>query len=100
MLKILGRNNSSNVQKVIWACEEMGLAYEREDIGGPFGGNQEPAYLAMNPNGVIPTIVDDDFVLWESNVIVRYLSDKHRPNVLSPQNVRLPSSGWIGNRQR
>ena len=52
MLKILGRNNSSNVQKVIWACEEMGLAYEREDIGGPFGGNQEPEYLAMNPNGV------------------------------------------------
>ncbi|HIC26443.1 MAG TPA: glutathione S-transferase, partial [Gammaproteobacteria bacterium] len=51
MLKILGRNNSSNVQKVIWACEEMGLAYEREDIGGPFGGNQEPEYLAMNPNG-------------------------------------------------
>ena len=65
MLKILGRNNSSNVQKVIWACEEMGLAYEREDIGGPFGGNQEPEYLAMNPNGVIPTIVDDDFVLWD-----------------------------------
>ena len=85
MLKILGRNNSSNVQKVIWACEEMGLAYEREDIGGPFGGNQAPEYLAMNPNGVIPTIVDDDFVLWESNVIVRYLSDKHRPNVLLPE---------------
>ena len=86
MLKILGRNNSSNVQKVIWACEEMGLAYEREEIGGPFGGNKEPEYLAMNPNGVVPTIVDDGFVLWESNVIVRYLSDKHRPNVLLPEN--------------
>ena len=85
MLKILGRNNSSNVQKVIWACEELGLQYTREDVGGPFGGNDEPEYLAINPNGLVPTIVDDDLVLWESNAIVRYLSNKHRPNLLLPE---------------
>ena len=85
MLKILGRNNSSNVQKVIWACEELGLQYTREDVGGPFGGNNEPEYLAINPNGLVPTIVDENLVLWESNAIVRYLSNKHRPNLLLPE---------------
>ena len=45
MLRILGRNNSSNVQKVLWTCDELGLSYERDDIGGPFGGNHEPQYL-------------------------------------------------------
>ena len=90
MLKILGRNNSSNVQKVLWACDELGLSYERDDIGGPFGGNREPQYLAMNPNGVVPTVIDDDIVLWESNVIVRYLVRKHTPNDLLPDDpVRL-----------
>ncbi|GIS91204.1 MAG: hypothetical protein CM1200mP20_12450 [Pseudomonadota bacterium] len=68
MLKILGRNNSSNVQKVLWACDELGLSYERDDIGGPFGGNRESQYLAMNPNGLVPTLLDGDIVLWESNV--------------------------------
>ena len=85
MLKILGRKNSSNVQKVLWACDELELPYEREDIGGPFGGNQEPDYLAMNPNGHVPTLVDEGTVLWESNVIVRYLCDKHAPNSLRPE---------------
>jgi len=84
MLKILGRNNSSNVQKVLWACDELGLSYERDDIGGPFGGNRESQYLAMNPNGLVPTLLDGDIVLWESNVIVRYLVRKHAPNALLP----------------
>ncbi|CAN0359488.1 unnamed protein product [Discosporangium mesarthrocarpum] len=77
MLKILGRATSSNVQKVVWLCEELNIAYERTDIGGPFGGNREAEYLALNPNGIIPTIDDDGFVLWESNTIVRYLAEKH-----------------------
>lgn len=77
MLKILGRATSSNVQKVVWLCEELNIAYERTDIGGPFGGNREAEYLALNPNGIIPTINDDGFVLWESNTIVRYLAEKH-----------------------
>ena len=69
MLKILGRNNSSNVQKTLWALGELGLEYTRDDIGGPFGGNRETAYLSMNPNGLVPTLIDGDTILWESNVI-------------------------------
>ncbi len=78
MPKIWGRNTSSNVQKVMWAIGEMGIPHERIDIGGPFGGNKEPKYLAMNPNGLVPTLEDDDgFLLWESNSILRYLAAKH-----------------------
>lgn len=84
MLKILGRNTSSNVQKVVWCCEELGLGYEREDVGGKFGRNREPEYLALNPNGTVPTIVDDGFVLWESNAIVRYLAAKYGAGKLYP----------------
>ena len=56
MLKIWGRKNSINVQKVMWAVGELGLAHERIDIGGPFGKNKEPPYLALNPNGLVPTL--------------------------------------------
>ena len=82
MLKNLGRNNSSNVQKTLWALGELGLEYTRDDIGGPFGGNRETAYLSMNPNGLVPTLIDGDTILWESNVIVRYLARKYAPNSL------------------
>ncbi len=97
MLKILGRNNSSNVQKVVWCCEELGLAYEREDVGGKFGRNRDPEYLALNPNGTVPTIVDDGFVLWESNTIVRYLAAKHGRGKLSPEDLqtRALSERWM-----
>jgi glutathione S-transferase len=77
MLKILGRATSSNVQKVVWLCDELGIPYDRTDIGGPFGGNDQPEYLSLNPNGIVPTINDDGFILWESNAIVRYLAEKH-----------------------
>ncbi len=73
-LEIWGRANSVNVQKVLWCLRELDLAYERIDAGMAFGRNNEPAYLAMNPNGRVPTLVDGDFVLWESNSIMRYLS--------------------------
>ena len=59
MLKILGRKTSSNVMEVLWLCGELGIEYDREDIGGPFGGNDQPEYLAKNPNGLVPTIEDD-----------------------------------------
>jgi glutathione S-transferase len=79
MIKIWGRNTSSNVQKVMWTVGEIGIAHERIDIGGPFGKNREPDYLAKNPNGLVPTLEEEDgFVLWESNSIMRYLGDKHR----------------------
>ena len=77
MLKILGRLNSINVQKVMICVEDLGLDHERSDVGGPFGGNDTPEYLALNPNGRVPTIEDDGFALWESNAIVRYLARKH-----------------------
>lgn len=77
MLKVLGRANSINVQKVMWCCGELGLKVDRVDIGGPFGGNDQPAYLAKNPTGLIPTLEDGDFVLWESNSIVRYIAEAY-----------------------
>jgi glutathione S-transferase len=73
VLKIWGRKNSSNVQKVLWTCAELDVPFERVDWGGPFGGNQDPAYLAMNPNGLVPTVKDGDLIIWESNTIMRHL---------------------------
>ena len=72
-LTIWGRANSVNVQKVLWCLGELDIAYERIDAGMQFGRNNEPQYLTMNPNGRVPTLVDGDFVLWESNSIMRYL---------------------------
>ena len=72
-LTIWGRANSVNVQKVLWCLHELDLAYDRIDAGMQFGKNNEAAYLAMNPNGRVPTLVDGDFVLWESNSVMRYL---------------------------
>lgn len=74
MLKVFGRGNSSNVQKVLWCLEELGIPYERVDAGGAFGRNRDPDFLAMNPNGLVPTVSDDERVLWESNTILRYLA--------------------------
>jgi glutathione S-transferase len=76
-LTIWGRANSVNVQKVLWCAEELGLSYQRIDAGMAFGRNTEPDYLAMNPNGRVPTLVDGDFVLWESNSIMRYFALVH-----------------------
>ncbi len=84
MIKIWGRRDSSNVQKVLWCCGELGVEFERVDIGGKFGGNKEKPYLEMNPNGLVPSVQDGDFVLWESNSIMRYLVDKYGQGKLLP----------------
>jgi glutathione S-transferase len=85
-LKIWGRKNSVNVQKVLWCLSELDLDYERIDAGMAFGRNKEPDYLAMNPNGRVPTLVDGDFVLWESNSVMRYLALTYAPeSTLYPQ---------------
>jgi glutathione S-transferase len=89
MLKIWGRANSINVQKVLWCCAELGLAFERVDAGGRFGVVNTPEYLALNPNGRVPTIEDDGFVLWESHAIVRYLSRRHGRGTLWPSDDRV-----------
>jgi glutathione S-transferase len=89
MIKIWGRNNSINVQKVMWAVGELKLPHERIDIGGAFGKNKEPPYLAMNPNGLVPTLEEEDgFLLWESNTVVRYLAAKHGAGTLEPSDPR------------
>ena len=88
MLKIWGRNNSINVQKVLWACGELGLPFERIDAGMAFGVNNTPEYKAMNPNGLVPLINHDGFVLWESHAIVRYLARLQGPGVLLPADPR------------
>jgi glutathione S-transferase len=80
MLKIWGRKNSSNVRKALWIAEELHLPYEALDAGGAFGLVDGPEYRAKNPNGRIPMIEDGDFVLWESNAIVRYLAARHAPD--------------------
>ncbi len=88
MLKIWGRVNSVNVKKALWACEELGLKYERIDAGMQFGVNKTPEYLGMNPTGLVPTIDDDGFRLWESHTIVRYLAAKHGMGTLCPSDLR------------
>lgn len=88
-MRIWGRNTSSNVQKVMWAVGELGLQVERIDVGGPFGQNREPRYLAVNPNGLVPTLEEDDgFTLWESNTITRYLAAKYGRGTLEPADMR------------
>ena len=82
----------------MWAVGEMGLPHERIDIGGPFGKNRDPAYLAMNPNGLVPTLEEEDgFLLWESNTIVRYLAAKYKAAMLEPADLRTRSlaSKWM-----
>ena len=88
MLKIWGRTSSSNVMKVLWACRELGVPFDRVDAGGSFGKTDSPEYRAMNPNGLVPTIEDDGFVLWESNACVRYLAAKHGDGGLWPSDPR------------
>jgi glutathione S-transferase len=97
MIRIWGRNTSSNVQKVMWAVGELDLPHERIDVGGSFGKNNEPAYLAMNPNGLVPTLEEDGFFLWESNSIVRYLAAKHGAGGLEPADLRARAraSSWM-----
>ena len=88
MLTIWGRASSINVQKVLWCCAELDIPYERIDAGGSYGINNTPEYLAMNPNGLVPTIQDDGLVVWESNAIVRYLAAKHGAGSLYPSDLK------------
>jgi glutathione S-transferase len=97
MIKIWGRTDSSNVQKVLWCCGELSLAYDRVDFGGKFGGNKEKPYLEMNPNGLVPTLQDGDFILWESNSIMRYLVERYGQRKLLPPTPegRADANRWM-----
>jgi glutathione S-transferase len=85
MLTIWGRANSINVQKVLWCCRELELPFTRIDAGGPHGRTGSPEYRGMNPTGLVPTLIDGDYVLWESNVIVRYLATKYGGEAIFPR---------------
>jgi len=88
MLKIWGRTNSVNVKKALWCLEELGLKYERIDAGMQFGVVNTPEYRQLNPNGLVPTMDEDGFILWESHTIVRYLAAKYGKGVLWPMDER------------
>jgi len=88
MLRIWGRTNSVNVKKALWCAEELGVKFERIDAGMQFGVVNTPEYRKMNPTGLVPTIDDDGFVLWESHSIVRYLCAKHSAGNLCPTDLR------------
>ncbi len=83
-LKVLGRSSSINVRKVLWTCDELGLPFAREEWGIGFQSTQAPAFVALNPNALVPVIDDEGFVLWESNTICRYLVAKHGRSDLLP----------------
>lgn len=97
MLKIWGRNNSVNVQKVMWTVGELGLEHERIDVGGAYGGTDTPEYGAMNPNRIIPTVQDNGTVVWESNAIVRYLAAQYGAGSLWPEDpgARAALDQWM-----
>ena len=97
MLKIWGRNNSINVQKVMWTVAELDLPHQRIDAGGAFGLLDTPTYGAKNPNRLVPVVEDGDLVLWESNAIVRYLAAKHGAGRLWPEDPgqRALSDRWM-----
>jgi len=97
MIKIWGRKNSINVQKVLWCCDELKIPYQRIDAGLQPGDLDTPAYRALNPNGLIPTIEDGKFVLWESNAILRYLAAKHGLDPFWPTSIetRALADRWM-----
>ena len=96
-MHIWGRLTSLNVRKVVWAAQETGVPFTRSDAGLAFGVVKTPEYLAMNPNALVPTLQDGELVLWESNVIVRYLCAKYGNDTLYPQdlNQRFDAERWM-----
>ena len=86
MLTIYGRKSSANVQKVHWICLEGNLEFKAINIGGKYGGHTSPEFKQINPNSTIPVLKDNDFIIYESNSIIKYISDKY--NILKSNNQK------------
>lgn len=84
VLTVLGKSSSINVRKVLWTCVEIGVPFQQEQWGSGFQSTDAPEFRALNPNAMVPVIKDDDFVLWESNTICRYLACRHGRDDLLP----------------
>lgn len=105
MITLWGRNNSTNVKKVLWTLEELDLPFNQIMAGLQYGVNKDADYLAMNPNGLVPLLRDDetDATLWESNTIVRYLAAQYgqgRLWVENPARRAQGKNGWTGPTRR
>lgn len=87
MLKILGRANSFNVRKILWACAELSIPFEREDYGRGFRATRTPEFLALNPTAQVPVVIDNGRVLRESNTVIRYLASRERAGWIYPEDL-------------
>lgn len=96
MLKVLGRVTSINVRKVLWALDELGLGYEREEWGLPLRDPKVPEFLALNPNGQVPVVIEGEFVLWESNAILIYLAEREGQLLPEQLELRALALQWLG----
>jgi glutathione S-transferase len=96
MMRILGRVTSINVRKVLWVLDELGLAYGREDWGLPLRDPKVPEFLALNPNGQVPVLVENQFVLWESNAILIYLAEREGQLLPEQLELRALALQWLG----
>lgn len=97
MIKVWGRKNSINVQKVLWCCDELEIPYQRVEAGAQAGDVDTVAYRKLNPNGLVPTLQDGNFVLWESNTILRYLGTRYSSGDIWPTNpeTRSLADRWM-----
>ena len=99
MLTVWGRKTSSNVQALMWCIGELGLPFRRFDIGHKYGGNDTAEFLAMNPNGTVPVLKDEDGEpLWESGAILRYLAARYGDDAFWPRDIirRAQVDKWSG----
>ncbi len=95
MLTVYGRKSSANVQKVLWICSEGNLEFKTELVGGKYGGLTSPEFISLNPNSTIPVLKDGDFILYESNSIIKYISDKFDILMSDTQEKIALNNQWI-----